>query len=189
MRDRPGPPARTDAGRRRVGPALVVAASLLGPIALTACSSSTPAPPTTTAAGTSPGSTAPATTAPPATRAPGTTSTTAGSSTTTTAPASTTTTVRPTTTTMPTTAQGFAQALLAAWAAGDREAAAAVATPEAVTDTFALTYQPWTFAECSGAAGSTICRYTSPAGELLVQVRNLTGGLPMTVTGVRFTPA
>ena len=64
-----------------------------------------------------------------------------------------------------------------------------MATPEAVTDTFALTYQPWTFAECSGAAGSTICRYTSPAGELLVQVRNLTGGLPMTVTGVRFTPA
>ena len=25
-------------------------------------------------------------------------------------------------------------------------------------------------------------------GELLVQVRNLTGGLPMTVTGVRYTP-
>ena len=157
------------------------------------CSSSEPPTPpaTTTGSGAGPATSAPArTTAPPATTRPATSApaTSNPTTTSTTAPTSSTTGAPSSTTTLPTTPQGFATALLAAWAAGDRAAAGAVATPEAVEETFALTSQSWTLAECGGAAGSTICRYTSPAGELQVQVRNLTGGLPMTVTSVRFTP-
>ena len=111
----------------------------------------------------------------------------------TTAPVSTTvTTARPTTTSAAASPESFAEALYAAWTKGDRAAAEQVAQPAAVTALFARPWQAsdgWAFAECSGAAGSIICRWRRPAGqELLLRVQNRTGGLPVTVTEVRFQP-
>jgi hypothetical protein len=61
-----------------------------------------------------------------------------------------------------------------------------------VADLFARRWQAgdgWSFAECTGAAGSLICTWQRPAGQqLLFRVRNMTGGLPVTVSEVRFQP-
>ena len=76
--------------------------------------------------------------------------------------------------------------------AGDRAGAASAARPEAVTALFARPWQAadgWTFAECTGAAGSVICTWRRPAGqEVLFRVQNATGGTPVTVAEVRFDP-
>ena len=120
-----------------------------------------------------------------------TTSTSPLSSTTTTV-APTTVTSRPTTTAPAASPEGYAQALYAAWAAGDRAAAGRVAQPEAVTTLFARPWQAsdgWSFSECSGAAGSVICTWRRPSGQqVLFRVQNRTGGLPVTVSEVRFQP-
>ena len=88
--------------------------------------------------------------------------------------------------------EGFAQALYAAWTRDDRAGAEKVAQPQAVADLFARRWQAsdgWSFAECSGAAGSLICTWQRPSGQqLLLRVRNVTGGLPVTVSEVRFQP-
>ncbi len=115
------------------------------------------------------------------------------SSTTTPAPTTTTTaTPRSTTTAVAASPEGFARTLYDAWTRGDRSAAARVAAPEAVTALFARPWQAsdgWTFSECSGAAGSLICTWARPAGQqVLFRVRNITGGLPVTVLEVRFQP-
>ncbi len=114
---------------------------------------------------------------------------------------STTSTKQTPTSAAPTDAAGFAQALYDAWKAGDQTAAATVANPAAVAAMFAQTYaaadgpdgpaEPYTFADCSGAAGSTICSFhsTSTSQVLLMTVRNTTGGEPMLVTGVKITAA
>lgn len=91
-----------------------------------------------------------------------------------------------TSTTIPTDPEGFARALLDAWQRGDRDAAGALATPEAVSQIFANPPSSYTLEECSGAAGSTICSFNGAAGQLTMQVRNLTGGMAMTVVGVQF---
>lgn len=85
--------------------------------------------------------------------------------------------------------ESSAKALYEAWSRGDRAAAETVAQPPAVTALFARQWREgdgWAFAECVGAAGSIICTWQRPAGQLLFRVQNQTGGLP--VTDVRFQP-
>ena len=163
-----------------------------------ACSKTTGDPATTTTtAGTTPATAAPATSRPPGT---GTTSTTRAAGTSTTRPPATTTSSVPPTSSgptssttpaaLPTTPEGFAAALVAAWHANSEDMARQVADQFAIDSLFAVPYaEPVTFVECSGAAGSTICKYTAPSVTILIQVRNLTGGLPMTVTSVRVSGA
>ena len=79
--------------------------------------------------------------------------------------------------------------LYEAWTRGDRAAAEKVAQPDAVATLFARRWQAgdgWAFAECSGAAGSTICSWQRPGGEMLLRVQNVTSGRP--VAEVRFQP-
>ena len=96
----------------------------------------------------------------------------------------------------PTTPEGYAQALYAAWKAGDRNAAAKVASPEAVNQIFQFPYQPiqtnagpqdpYQFRGCEGAAGSTFCTWAGQDNAQIVeQVRNTTGGLPILVIDVK----
>ena len=121
------------------------------------------------------------------------TSSSSSSSSTTIAVVSTTgSTSRPPTTLPASSPEGSAAALYAAWTNGDRAAAERVAQPQAAAALFARRWQAgdgWTFAECSGAAGSIICAWQRPSGEqLLVRVQNTTGGSPATVSDVRFQP-
>ena len=108
------------------------------------------------------------------------------------APATTTTAPRSTTTVAAASPEGRARALYAAWMAGDRAAAANAARAEAVTALFTRPWQAgdgWTFAECTGAAGSVICTWRRPGGqEVLFRVQNAAGGAPVTVAEVRFDP-
>lgn len=121
-----------------------------------------------------------------------TTAPTPSSTSTTATPATTTTAPRATSTVAGASPEGRARALYAAWMAGDRAAAANAARPEAVTALFARPWQAadgWTFAECTGAAGSVICTWRRPGGqEVLFRVQNATGGAPVTVAEVRFDP-
>lgn len=128
----------------------------------------------------------------PTTVAPATSSSSPPSSPPTAAPSTTTTGTPRSATTVAMSPEGFARALYDAWTRGDRTAAEKVAAPEAVTALFARAWQAsdgWTFSECSGAAGSLICTWQRSAGQqVLFRVRNLTGGLPVTVQEVRFQP-
>lgn len=127
--------------------------------------------------------------APPSTTLEATTSSSSSSSSTTTAAPFTTVTSRPPTTAAPLSAEGSARALYDAWTRGDRAAADNVAQPAAVAALFARRWQPadgWSFAECSGAAGSLICAWQRPSGQLLMRVQNVAGGRP--VAEVRFQP-
>jgi hypothetical protein len=131
---------------------------------------------------------------PPAT----TTSTTHATTTTTTTPATTSTTAPATTvTTVPLPVitedpQSYADYLFAAWQNGDRTAAANVASADAVTQMFSQAYPakgPYTFANCGPAAGSLYCTWNGQNGaSIQMQVRTLTGGLPIQVQSVTFTP-
>jgi hypothetical protein len=123
----------------------------------------------------------------------GTSSSSSSSSSSTTTPVPTSTaTSRPVTTVASLSPEGYAHALFAAWTKNDVAAAQKVAQPEAVTALFARPWQAgdgWSFAECSGAAGSLICTWQRPSGQqVLFRVRNVTGGLPAAVLEVRFQP-
>jgi len=134
-------------------------------------------------------------------------STTTSSSTSTSAP---TTTTSPPTTAPPTTApattiplpplqndpQSYAMYLYVAWVDNNRQAAATVASPDAVNQMFAEAYQPvqtssgpvnpWQFQTCDPAAGSVYCTWNGQNGtKIVMMVRNLTGGLPILVTQVQ----
>jgi len=129
----------------------------------------------------------------PTTAEAGTSSSSSSSSSSTSIVASSTTAVaRPTTTSAAASPEGHATSLYEAWTRGDQAEAARVAQPEAVTALFARRWQAgdgWSFSECSGAAGSVICTWRRPAGQqLLLRVRNQTGGLPVTVSEVRYQP-
>jgi len=129
--------------------------------------------------------------APPPTTVDVTTSSSSSSSSTSTVVSTTTVASRPTTTSPASSPEGHAKALYDAWTKGDRAAAAKVAQPEAVTALFARPWQPgdgWAFVECGGAAGSIICTWQRPSGQLLFRVQNVTGGVPVTVSDVRFQP-
>jgi len=130
----------------------------------------------------------------------GTTTSTSAPTTTTAAP----TTAPPTTappTTIPLPAlqndpQSYAMYLYVAWVDNNRQAAAMVASPDAVNQMFAQAYQPvqtssgpvnpWQFQMCDPAAGSVYCTWNGQNGaKIVMMVRNITGGLPILVTQVQ----
>lgn len=130
---------------------------------------------------------------------PTTTTTTAAPATTTTAPATTTSTTTPATTTttvaLPVITddpQTYAQYLFASWQNNNRTDAANVASADAVTQMFAQAYPakgPYTFSNCDPAAGSLYCTWNGQNGATIqMQVRTLTGGLPIQVQSVTFSP-
>ena len=111
------------------------------------------------------------------------------SSTTTTVPATTTTVALPVITDDP---QTYAEYLFAAWQNNNQTAAANVASSEAVTQMFSKAYPaqgPYTFANCDPAAGSLYCTWNGQNGATIqMAVRTLTGGLPIQVQTVTFSP-
>jgi hypothetical protein len=128
-----------------------------------------------------------------------TTSTTTTSTTTTptTTTSTTTTTGAPTTTTVALPVitddpQTYAEYLFAAWQNGNQTAAADVASAEAVTQMFAQAFPasgPYTLATCGPAAGSLYCTWNGQNGATIqMAVRTLTGGLPVQVRMVQFSP-
>jgi hypothetical protein len=130
---------------------------------------------------------------------PATTTTTARATTTTTsAPTTTTTTVPSTTSTtvaLPVITddpQTYAQYLFATWQNNNRTDAANVASPDAVNQMFAQAYPakgPYTFSNCDPAAGSLYCTWNGQNGATIqMTVRTLTGGLPIQVQAVTFSP-
>jgi hypothetical protein len=170
-----GTSGRTKALLWGLGGLVVVLAVVLAVVLLTGDDDdSKPAATTTTAARVT------TTTAAPTTAAP----------TTTTAPATTSTTVAlPVITDDP---QTYAQYLFAAWQNNDRTAAANVASTDAVTQMFSQAYPakgPYTFSNCDPAAGSLYCTWNGQNGATIqMQVRTLTGGLPIQVQAVTFQP-
>ncbi len=130
---------------------------------------------------------------PPATTttaAPVTTTTSPATTTSTTAPATTSTTVAlPVLTDDP---QTYAEYLFASWQNNNRTDAANVASADAVTQMFAQAYPakgPYTFSNCDPAAGSLYCTWNGQNGATIqMQVRTLTGGLPIQVQSVTFSP-
>jgi hypothetical protein len=130
---------------------------------------------------------------------PPATTTTAAPVTTTTAPATTTSTTAPATTTttvaLPVLSddpQTYAEYLFASWQNNNRTDAANAASADAVTQMFAQAYPakgPYTFSNCDPAAGSLYCTWNGQNGATIqMQVRTLTGGLPIQVQSVTFSP-
>lgn len=96
----------------------------------------------------------------------------------------------------PTTPEDYAKALYADWQAANRTAAATVASPEAVDQLFQFAYEPlqtndgptdpYDFRGCEGAAGSEICTWSGQDNaQIVMTVRNTTGGLPVLVVQVQ----
>ncbi len=118
----------------------------------------------------------------------------------------TTSTVAPTTTSPPTTTtkpatpttipyppisndtESYAKYLFVAWQNNSQQAAAQVASQDAITQMFSQAYSaqnPYTFGTCDPAAGSVFCTWTAQNGaKITMTVRNLTGGLPIQVVAV-----
>jgi hypothetical protein len=124
------------------------------------------------------------------TTAPATTTTTAAPTTTTTTPPATTTTVAlPVLNDDP---QTYAEYLFASWQNNNRTTAANVASADAVTQMFTQAYPakgPYTFSNCDPAAGSLYCTWNGQNGATIqMTVRTLTGGLPIQVQSVTFSP-
>jgi hypothetical protein len=130
---------------------------------------------------------------------PATTTTTARATTTTTsAPTTTSTTVPSTTSTtvaLPVITddpQTYAEYLFATWQNNNRTDAANVASADAVNQMFAQPYPakgPYTFSNCDPAAGSLYCTWNGQNGATIqMTVRTLTGGLPIQVQAVTFSP-
>jgi len=116
-----------------------------------------------------------------------------------------TTTVAPTTTSPPTTSkpatpttipfppitndtESYAKYLFVAWQNNSQQAAAQVASQDAINQMFSQAYSaqnPYTFGMCNPAAGSVFCTWTAQNGaKITMTVRNLTGGLPIQVVAV-----
>src|SRR5262249_32763145 len=118
-----------------------------------------------------------------------TTSTTTTTTTTTTLPPTTTTVALPVITDDP---QTYAEYLFAAWQNNDRNAAANVASADAVNQMFTQAYPakgPYTLANCGPAAGSLYCTWNGQNGATIqMTVHTLTGGLPIQVQMVQFSP-
>lgn len=118
-----------------------------------------------------------------------TTSTTPSTTTATTLPATTTTVPYPPITDDP---QTYAEYLFASWQNNNRTNAANVASADAVTQMFSRAYPaqgPYTFSNCDPAAGSLYCTWNGQNGATIqMTVRTLTGGLPIQVQSVTFSP-
>lgn len=90
-------------------------------------------------------------------------------------------------------AEEVAQAVYAAWVAGDRSIAEPLTDPAAVADLDVLFAQPfdpaagWAFDHCEGAAGSVFCTWHGTPATLVIQVRNIEP--PVQVTSIRMEPA
>jgi hypothetical protein len=116
---------------------------------------------------------------------PTTSTTTASTTSTTAAPATTTTLPYPVITDDP---QVYAQYFFVAWQNNSQSSAANVANADAVAQMFQQPYSAsanWQFGNCDPAAGTLYCTWSSASGaKLTVQVRTLTGGLPIQVVGV-----
>ena len=115
----------------------------------------------------------------------------------TTAPSTTTSPVVPTTITValpPITddPQTYAEYLFASWQNNDKTDAANVASADAVNQMFAQASPakgPYTFSNCDPAAGSLYCTWNGQNGATIqMTVRTLTGGLPIQVQMVQFSP-
>jgi hypothetical protein len=126
-----------------------------------------------------------------------TTTTTVATTTSTTAPPTTATTTPATTTTVPLPVitddpQSYAEYLFASWQNNNRADAANVASADAVNQMFAQAYPakgPYTFSNCGPAAGSLYCTWNGQNGATIqMTVRTLTGGLPIQVQMVQFSP-
>jgi hypothetical protein len=113
---------------------------------------------------------------------PAATSSTTSTSSATSVPTSTTTTLVATTTTLPLHPAGSpidaTRALLAAWKAGDRAAASAVATPPAVESLFAADPGSVQDRGCNQPPPDTpvLCVYRTGAGELQLRASPVPGG-------------
>jgi hypothetical protein len=115
---------------------------------------------------------------------------------TTTTTTTSTTTIPVTTTTVPLPVitddpQTYAEYLFAAWQNDNRTDAANVASADAVNQIFAHPYPaqgPYTLANCGPAAVSLYCTWNGQNGATLqMQVRTLTGGLPIQVENIQFS--
>lgn len=86
----------------------------------------------------------------------------------------TTTPSAPATDDFPTDAQAYAQALIDAWQAGDRDRAVQlVRDPDDADELFDDDLSPApTFERCEGAAGSSYCTWTGTGYEVVVRVGN-----------------
>ena len=88
--------------------------------------------------------------------------------------------------------QTYAEYLFAAWQNNNRTNAANVASADAVTQMFSRAYPaqgPYTFSNCGPAAGSLYCTWNGQSGATIqMTVRTLTGGLPIQVQSVTFSP-
>jgi hypothetical protein len=104
-------------------------------------------------------------------------------------PATTTTTVAAD------TPEQYAKALYTDWQNADRAGAATYASDEAIAQLFQFAYQPlptnagpidpYNFQGCEGAAGSVICTWSGQDdAQIVMTVRNTTGGLPVQVVNV-----
>ena len=134
---------------------------------------------------------------------------TKAASTTSTLPVTTSTAAAPTTTAAPSTTaappsttvplppitndpQSYAEYLFAAWQNNNRTAAANVASADAVNQMFSQAYPakgPYTLSNCGPAAGSLYCTWNGQGGATIqMTVRTLTGGLPIQVQAVEFSP-
>lgn len=115
-------------------------------------------------------------------------------------PARHTGTTRAATTTVPATnSQGvalpaapndYAIAVYVAWTKGDRSTAAALAEDPAVNNLFAKPFaatDKWTFANCSGKAGSSYCAWRSGKHGLVIRVFNEKLGQPQAVSEATFS--
>jgi len=110
---------------------------------------------------------------------------------------STATTVAPTITTVALPVitadpQTYAEYLFAAWQNNDQSSAANVASTDAVSQMFSRPFPaqgPYTFSDCGPAAGSLYCTWNGQNGATIqMTVRTLTGGLPVQVEMVQFSP-
>lgn len=101
-----------------------------------------------------------------------------------------------TTATAATTPEQYAKALYAEWKIADRTAAASYASPGAVDQLFQFAYEPlqtndgpidpYSFQGCEGAAGSEFCTWSGQDNaQIVMTVRNITGGLPVLVVQVK----
>jgi hypothetical protein len=100
------------------------------------------------------------------------------------------------TTSTPDVPEQYAKALYADWQAASRTDAAKYASADAVNQLFQFPYaplptnngpvDPYNFKGCEGAAGSEVCTWAGQDNaQIIMTVRNTTGGLPVLVVQVQ----
>jgi peptidoglycan hydrolase-like protein with peptidoglycan-binding domain len=85
--------------------------------------------------------------------------------------------------------QATSDIVFQAWTRADKATAALEATPQAVTELFARTWEQsdgWTFLQCGGAAGSFYCTWQRSGEQLVMKGNDNTGEPFYFVNGVTF---